>query len=558
MKKMLLLMTLGLLFAQAAYGQFNIQKFEPTPFAQDFITAQSAEVNGHMKFTGFFMLNYARDPLLFAREGENAVEQSVINHLLGGDILLAMSFWDFLEAGIDMPIFFYIGGESGTDVVTVNEVQSFSLGDLRLTTKLSFIKPKGKGLGLAAGVDVTFPTASEDSYVGEGFLTVVPKLMLDYTMKDLRLGLNLGWRIRENNKLGFFEAGDDLIVKAAVSYALIPKQLVAIGEYSINTEVAAPFSEKNTLYMEGDLALKFFSKSGLFFMAGAGSGFAEGYGTPKFRVFAGLGFAPLEKDGPKDRDKDGLMDNEDQCPDDPEDFDGFQDSDGCPDPDNDGDKILDVDDKCPNDPEDIDKFEDLNGCPDPDNDKDGILDVDDKCPNDPEDKDNFEDEDGCPDPDNDNDKILDVDDKCPDNPETYNEIDDEDGCPDEKAEAIIVKKKIIITQKVYFKKGTTVILKKSFPILKSVVKLMKEHPEIKKVSVDGHASTESNEGFDNLKLSERRANKVMQYLVTNGIDKKRLTWKGYGSTKPIVFPDDTEAKREKNRRIEFNIIKMDK
>ena len=56
-----------------------------------------------------------------------------------------------------------------------------------------------------------------------------------------------------------------------------------------------------------------------------------------------------------------------------------------------------MDDLCPNDPEDIDGFEDEDGCPDPDNDQDRILDVDDACPNDPETYNGFEDEDGCPD-----------------------------------------------------------------------------------------------------------------------------------------------------------------
>jgi outer membrane protein OmpA-like peptidoglycan-associated protein len=66
-------------------------------------------------------------------------------------------------------------------------------------------------------------------------------------------------------------------------------------------------------------------------------------------------------------------------------------------PDSDGDGILDVDDLCPNDPEDRDGFEDDDGCPDPDNDHDRILDKDDKCPNEPETYNGFEDEDGCPD-----------------------------------------------------------------------------------------------------------------------------------------------------------------
>ena len=65
------------------------------------------------------------------------------------------------------------------------------------------------------------------------------------------------------------------------------------------------------------------------------------------------------------------------------------------DPDRDG--IRGAADKCPNDPEDRDGFEDADGCPDPDNDKDGILDAQDRCPNEPETKNGYQDEDGCPD-----------------------------------------------------------------------------------------------------------------------------------------------------------------
>jgi len=102
----------------------------------------------------------------------------------------------------------------------------------------------------------------------------------------------------------------------------------------------------------------------------------------------------------------------------------------APSGDRDGDGILDDADKCPDDPEDIDAFEDGDGCPDPDNDSDGIVDAADKCPNDPEDKDWFEDDDGCPDPDNDSDGIVDAQDQCPDKAETMNGLVDDDGCPD--------------------------------------------------------------------------------------------------------------------------------
>jgi len=98
--------------------------------------------------------------------------------------------------------------------------------------------------------------------------------------------------------------------------------------------------------------------------------------------------------------------------------------------DRDQDSLPDAKDQCPDDAEDRDGFEDSDGCPDMDNDQDGVPDATDLCPTDPEDRDGFEDVDGCPDPDNDQDRILDPDDRCPNEAETYNGIEDSDGCPD--------------------------------------------------------------------------------------------------------------------------------
>ncbi|MBD3391076.1 MAG: hypothetical protein GF418_03385 [Chitinivibrionales bacterium] len=99
----------------------------------------------------------------------------------------------------------------------------------------------------------------------------------------------------------------------------------------------------------------------------------------------------------RDVDKDGVPDNQDQCPDGAEDPDGFEDADGCPDYDNDFDGIYDQFDECPDDREDFDGYDDKDGCPDLDNDGDNVKDVDDKCPNKPETVNDYKDDDGCPD-----------------------------------------------------------------------------------------------------------------------------------------------------------------
>ena len=121
--------------------------------------------------------------------------------------------------------------------------------------------------------------------------------------------------------------------------------------------------------------------------------------------------------GGGDTDGDGLSGDVDRCPGVPEDYDGFEDADGCPEADNDRDGVLDVDDRCPNNAENVDGVDDGDGCPesggtaappanpgalppapdDDDPDKDGIRGTDDKCPTIPEVYDGVADGDGCPD-----------------------------------------------------------------------------------------------------------------------------------------------------------------
>ena len=250
----------------------------------------------------------------------------------------------------------------------------------------------------------------------------------------------------------------------------------------------------------------------------------------------------------RDNDGDGILDVDDQCPNDAEDKDGFEDEDGCPDLDNDQDGIPDKDDACPDDPEDFDGFEDEDGCPELDMDGDGILDTDDSCPGEVEDFDGFEDEDGCPDPDNDGDGILDVNDDCPNEAETFNEYEDEDGCPDTVPEVIFKKDAPIILEGVNFEFNSAELTAGAKEVLMKVVRTLKDYPEMT-LMIKGHTDSMGSDEY-NLGLSDRRANSVKQYLVNQGIDPLRLTSKGYGEAEPIA-PNDTAEGRAKNRRIEF-------
>jgi outer membrane protein OmpA-like peptidoglycan-associated protein len=248
---------------------------------------------------------------------------------------------------------------------------------------------------------------------------------------------------------------------------------------------------------------------------------------------------------PGDMDGDGILDNVDNCPKSPEDKDGFQDEDGCPDPDNDGDGIPDTKDKCPLEPEDHDGYQDEDGCPEPDNDADGLADRIDQCPNEPEDRDSFQDEDGCPDPDNDKDGIPDSADACP------NEFGvPPDGCPKKYNLVVVTEKKIELKQTVYFDFNKATIKSVSFALLDDVAQALKDNPKIK-VEVQGHTDSVGNDAY-NLKLSQSRAESVKAYIAKKGIASDRMVPKGYGENVPIA-DNRTKEGRDQNRRVEFVI-----
>jgi outer membrane protein OmpA-like peptidoglycan-associated protein len=223
------------------------------------------------------------------------------------------------------------------------------------------------------------------------------------------------------------------------------------------------------------------------------------------------------------------------------------------DEDRDKDGILDPVDKCPDDPEDKDGFEDVDGCPELDNDEDGIVDAADHCPLVPEDKDGFEDEDGCPEPDNDKDGILDADDLCPNEPETVNGYADHDGCPDED-QIRVVGDKIVLDDHVHFRTNNATIRPQSYPLLKRLAKLLGEHPEYVHIEVHGHTDDRGADSF-NQKLSEDRASSVVEFLVKHGIERDRLSSKGFGDTVPIT-DEKTEYALFLNRRVELAITRV--
>jgi OmpA-OmpF porin, OOP family len=215
----------------------------------------------------------------------------------------------------------------------------------------------------------------------------------------------------------------------------------------------------------------------------------------------------------------------------------------------DGDGIAGDADRCPAQPEDTDGFEDEDGCPDNDNDRDGILDTQDRCPLRAETTNSIDDEDGCPEEDTDQDGFLGSRDKCPDAPESKNGFQDEDGCPDELPPE--VKKFTGVIEGINFKTGSASILPGSFTVLDRAVQVLQDYPTLK-LEIQGHTDNRGRAAL-NLDLSQRRAEAVRTYFITRGVKPERVTAIGYGLERPIA-DNQSESGRSRNRRTEFRII----
>jgi len=259
-------------------------------------------------------------------------------------------------------------------------------------------------------------------------------------------------------------------------------------------------------------------------------GFAGSITKKKVVELAPLPPPPPPVEEPKDRDKDGVLDENDNCPDVP----GIASLQGCPDKDSDG--IADDKDKCP----DVAGLAKYQGCPIPDTDKDGINDENDKCV----DVAGVARYQGCPVPDTDKDGVNDEEDKCPAEAGTASNY----GCP--VIETAVVEKVNKAAQNIFFATGSAKLLAKSNASLNNVVSILNENATYK-VDIDGHTDIVGTPEKNQV-LSEARANSVKAYLINKGIDKSRLVATGYGIDKPIA-DNKTAAGRAKNRRVEMKL-----
>lgn len=565
----------------------ELGQYRPTPFSARLLRLDRTEVAPFGHYRVGLDVDYAHRPLVLRdlapvilQPGASRPEEALVRHAMGGSVLASFGLGYRLEAGLLLPIAI----QMGDDVPGATSPALVGAGNPRLALKARLLEVAGFGVG--ATVTAALP-GGLGALTHEGGFGGEARVIVDYRRDRFAAGVRGGFRVRPRTTFHDVVLGNELTFAAGVSADLLRRTTV-LAEVAGATAVAHPFAHRSQSPLEALAGVRQRFGQTWLTLAG-GPGLIDGYGSPAFRVVAGLTWANF----PPDADRDGIPDDQDACPDVAEDRDGFQDGDGCPEADNDKDGLLDGADRCPNEAEDKDGFEDGDGCPDPDNDKDGVLDtadrcptepetrndfededgcpdekpaadkdgdgiVDDKdvCPEDPEDKDGFEDEDGCPDPDNDKDGVLDAMDKCPLDPETINGVADDDGCPDKgESQVRLGKREIETLRPIYFDTDRARVRHAFHNILGQVAALLKAHPEIGRCAVEGHTDATGPDDW-NEKLSNRRAQSVVEFLVKKGIDRNRLTAIGRSDALPWESNETPEG-RARNRRVVFHIEGVD-
>jgi OmpA-OmpF porin, OOP family len=346
-----LLVVLGLICVHASTASAqvsarpNIDPFRPTADVDGFLTLPGAMTPGHLLGGAGIFFDYTYQGLVTIDPAGAArrIDHRAAARLAG---MLGLGRWASLQ--LDLP---FILANRGPMVGTgdpANDVSRGGAGDPRISARARVAGARPEiigelpvGAGLAFELGGTIPIGSSSAFASEGQLTLDLLAHVDYYFAPgAGLTVSLGWLVRPNDRVIFDETFTDAFlfgVGMRLPIPLVPKLTVKLEVRGSTT-----FSSVLTTPVEGEIGVSY-GVGPVSLLAYFGTGFTDGAGAPLARAMVGVVYTRRTKDS----DGDGIPDSVDKCPMLPEDFDGFEDEDGCEDPDNDGDFIMDDEDLCP-------------------------------------------------------------------------------------------------------------------------------------------------------------------------------------------------------------------
>lgn len=533
--------------------------FNPSERGSQWFVLDSLDMRGNGRLALGLVNDYSYRSLVdYAHDG--SVNQSIVRNQylahLGGSVVLG----DRFRIGLSVPLQLFADGHT----VAVNGVvhrpsEDVAAGDVRIGTDVRILGSYGDAATLAGGVQLFLPSGSQTAYTGDGKPRVHPHLLFAGRASALTYAANLGFMYRvRDEEFGDGKIGSQLTFGASAGVRVADDKLV-IGPEIYGSTVTARAFENRTTPLEVLLGAHYDLGANLRGGLGLGTLLTRGYGAPVARALLSIEWVPgnAKEDAPPpppdDRDGDGITDCADACgfvkgvkSDDPS-------KNGCPLPnDTDGDGVTDDVDACPRAVGPASPDPAKNGCPPAtvgDQDGDGVPDVDDACPGTAGVRTADAKTNGCPDQDRDHDGVPNDVDACPDEAGKPDPDPKKNGCP----KAFLQGGTIKIVDQVRFKNASAEIVPgpDSEGVLQAVVTVLKAHPEVKKVRVEGHTDDKGLPA-SNKTLSQARAASVVKWLTEHGIAADRLDAVGYGDERPLE-PNKDDESRSKNRRVEFHV-----
>ncbi|MDH5672286.1 MAG: OmpA family protein [Myxococcales bacterium] len=402
----------GSLQAQGTTEDLDTQRFHPRATTGGYLQTEGSHVRYPIDpFSMGMWLSYGYNPLVVVG-ADGDINQQIISSQLAFDLTASYAFATFFELGLHLPLAYLAG----------DDVSEGALGDVRLLPKFRLLNDETDGIGLAVITELRAPTHTSSFYGGARMIGFAPRLLVDHKfgLSGFRLGLDLGVLIQEKTDFANVSAASELQAGLGMGYRFdggrSPVELMVDLRSGVGLTETDP--EEIALETLGGVGIDLNPEWTL--NVGGGLGVLEGFGVPTFRVLAGVRWEP----SPNDPDHDGVASpTEEQAEaaraasEDPEagdtgeggeDGEGGEGGEGGEDGEDGANAdavddaareraIRDGYDACPDLPEDYDGIEDEDGCPEGDNDSDGVLDYLDRCDGEEETINGFEDDDGCPD-----------------------------------------------------------------------------------------------------------------------------------------------------------------
>lgn len=275
----------GMLHAQSTnLAGYNIQLFQPATDGEGVMSVAGTETLGHLVPHIGLYTNLSRG-LMTAGNPVNTQTIDIIDTFLTGDFLFSIGLSDYLNVGIDVPIFFY---EQGRDFNTTNTFSTAGIGDIRLDLKGRLLQDKPKQPGIAFLSSIYFPSGEQSKFTGSENVSYQGRLIVDKQFKYFYLSTNVGYKFVPQQTVAGIDYDDEITFGFGTSIPLPVwnKSLELIGEVYGSTVIKDTI--ETTTPVEALGGIRKYFKNNLALTLAGGAGLTSGGGAPQYRIISGL------------------------------------------------------------------------------------------------------------------------------------------------------------------------------------------------------------------------------------------------------------------------------